>query len=86
LNCYVYRSNLKPGMYLYLQEKDNFDEVPESLLSMLGNVEFSFEFDLAEDRQLVRAEADEVIRLIHENGYFLQMPPAKNNFLGQQAN
>ncbi len=86
MNCYVYRSNAKPGMYLYLIEKDNFTEVPDSLMQLLGEVIYSFEFDLSKDRKLVKAEAQEVLRIMSENGYFLQMPPAKSELLGQKAN
>ena len=86
MNCFVYRSNKKMGMYLYLVEKDNFKAVPESLLKLLGEIKFSFEFDLSEDRKLVKAEAIEVVRLMEENGYFLQMPPPKSELLGQRAN
>ena len=86
MNCYVYRSNAKPGMYLYLIEKDNFTEVPDSLMQLLGEVIYSFEFDLSNDRKLVKAETQEVLRIMSENGYFLQMPPAKSELLGQKAN
>ncbi len=86
MNCFVYRSNHKAGMYLYLVEKDNFENVPESLLKLLGDVDFSFEFDLSKDRKLVKAEAIEVVRIMQENGYFLQMPPPKSELLGQRAN
>ena len=86
MNCFVYRSVKQSGMYLYLIEKDNFSAVPESLLKMLGDISFSFEFDLSVERKLVRAESEEVIRLMNENGYFLQMPPPKSSLLGQQAN
>ena len=86
MNCFVYRSNLQAGMYLYLAEKDNFEDVPESLQKMLGDMDFSFEFDLSKDRKLVRAESEEVLRIMKENGYFLQMPPPKSEFLGQKAN
>ena len=86
MNCFVYRSNLKAGMFLYLVEKDNFEKVPESLQKLLGDVEFSFEFDLGKDRKLVRAEAEEVRRIMQENGYFLQMPPPKSDLLGQKSN
>ncbi len=86
MNCYVYRSKHKQGLYLYLVEKDDFSQVPESLLKMLGETTFSFEFDLSENRKLVRAEALEVIRNMKENGFFLQMPPAKDELLGLKAN
>ena len=56
----------------------NFNEVPDSLISLLGEVNFSFEFNLGQNRKLVRAEAKEVRRIMTENGYFLQMPPPKN--------
>lgn len=86
MNCFVYRSNNKPGLYLYLKEKDNFEKVPESLIKLLGEIDFSFEFDLGKDRKLVRAEAEEVLRIMQENGYFLQMPPPKGEILERQYN
>jgi len=86
MNCFVYRSNTKQGMFLYLTDKDDFDCVPDSLLKLLGNITFSFEFDLSKNRKLVKAEASEVIRLIKENGYFLQMPPPKSELLGVRVN
>jgi len=67
-------------------KKDDFECVPESLLTLLGDISFSFEFDLSKDRKLVKAEASEVIRIINENGFFLQMPPAKNELLGMKVN
>ncbi len=83
MNCFVYRSNTKPGLYLYLKEKDDFKQVPESLIKLLGDMDYSFEFDLDKTKKLVRAEATEVLRLMKENGYFLQMPPAKSEFANQ---
>ena len=73
-------------MYLYLVEKDDFSDVPDSLIKLLGDIVFSFEFDLSKDRKLVKAEALEVIRNMEENGYFLQMPPAKNEMFGLKMN
>ena len=81
MNCFVYRSDKKPGLYLYLREKDDFDDVPESLISMLGDMTYSFEFDLSKNRKLVRAESKEVLRLMNENGFFLQLPPPKSEFV-----
>ena len=57
MNCFVYRSNKQQGMYLYLSQKDDFSCVPDSLLKLLGETCFSFEFDLSQDRKLVRADS-----------------------------
>lgn len=86
MNCFVYRSEKKQGMFLYLSNKGSFDCVPESLLKLLGETTFSFEFDLSQDRKLVRVEAVEVMKTMHENGYFLQMPPPKSELLGVKLN
>ncbi len=86
MNCFVYRSQKKSGMYLYLRERDEFEDVPKSLMKLLGELTFSFEFNLSEDRKLVREEAKEVIRIMKESGYFLQMPPPKSEALGQRLN
>jgi len=86
MNCFVYRSEKKSGMYLYLSEKDRFDDVPQSLMKLLGELTYSFEFNLSEDRKLVREESKEVIRIMKESGYFLQMPPPKSEALEQRLN
>ncbi len=86
MNCYVYRSNKKQGMYLYLIEKDDFSNIPESLMKLLGEVVYSFEFDLSKNRKLVKEKAEEVLRIMNENGYFLQMPPPKSELLGMKLN
>ena len=52
-------------------------------MKLLGELTFSFEFDLSEDRKLVREESKEVIRIMQESGYFLQMPPPKNEAMDE---
>ncbi len=86
MNCFVYRSEKKQGMFLYLSNKDDFSCVPESLLKLLGETTYSFEFDLSKDRKLVKIEASEVMKTMNENGYFLQMPPPKSELLGIKLN
>ena len=46
MQCYVYRSRRKPGSFLFLPIKDEFNRVPETLLKIFGTPEFSFEFEL----------------------------------------
>ena len=72
MNCFVYRSEKKQGMYLYLSTKDDFSCVPDSLMKLLGDVTFSFEFDLSKKRNLVKAESKEVMRVMKESGFFFK--------------
>ncbi len=76
-HVYIYHSEHKQGTYLYLPEKDNFNEVPDTLLDLLGNLRFSFEFTLDERKKLVRGNATEILQNIKTEGYFLQLPPSR---------
>ena len=75
MQCYVYRSKRKQKTYLFIPRQGDFSEVPESLVKLFGEAEFSFDFELTATRKLVMADAAEVLRNINENGFFLQLPP-----------
>ena len=74
MQCYVYRSVRRENTYLYMAEKDKFEAIPDALLRVFGRPEFSFEFELRNDRKLVREDAEEVIRNLQSRGFHLQMP------------
>ena len=71
--CHIYRSNLKLDTYLYLIDKDDFSVVPQELLRVFGEPEFSFSFDLTEERELAREDTAEVIENLSSEGYHLQL-------------
>ncbi len=77
MHCVIYKGNRKTDCYLYVQKKDDFTEVPASLLSMLGELEFIMNLDLAGRNKLGYADIEEVRRLLDEQGFFLQMPPGE---------
>ncbi|EIJ34479.1 YcgL domain-containing protein [Thiothrix nivea] len=80
MQCYVYRSRRKPGSFLFLPEKGNFERVPGVLLKIFGEPEFSFDFELGAERKLMLAvEAPEIRRVMQENGFFLQLPPSEED-------
>ncbi|MGH1536848.1 MAG: YcgL domain-containing protein [Gammaproteobacteria bacterium] len=78
MKCFVYKSIRKEESYLYISEKDNFQRIPEQLLLLFGQPEFTFEFELTKDRKLAVADANQVMQSLDEQGYYLQMP-SKNN-------
>jgi len=81
MNCAIYKGIKKEGSYLYIENEDDFDSVPEALLSMLGELEFVITIELALQKKLAQADAVEVLKQIEANGYYLQVPP-KNPMLG----
>ncbi len=71
----VYRSKIKDQMYLYVPVKNEFSSVPDTLLKMFGEPEFSLQLNLSKRKKLARVELTEVKEAFEKDGYFLQMPP-----------
>jgi uncharacterized protein YcgL (UPF0745 family) len=71
--CHIYRSNQKFDTYLYLVEKDDFSIVPAELLRVFGPPEFSFSFDLTQERKLAREDTAEVLENLENQGFHLQI-------------
>ena len=71
--CHIYRSNRKVDTYLYLLDKDDFSVIPQDLLRVFGEPEFSFSFELTEDRELAKEDTGEVMENLENQGYHLQL-------------
>ena len=78
IDCVIYKGRLQPDYYLYVQRADNLSRVPGSLLAIMGELQHVMDLRLDEQRELAQAKARDVMRQLRENGYFLQMPPAKD--------
>jgi len=74
-DCWIYKSPRKEEMYLYVNQQDNFDEVPEALLKQFGIPVFVMQLSLSADRKLARENAETVIASLKDQGFHLQMPP-----------
>lgn len=75
LPCWIYRSSRKNEMYLYLQEEDNFDPVPEALIQLFGTPTLVMELRLHPQRALAREDIGQVMQNLRSQGFHLQMPP-----------
>jgi len=73
--CFIYASAKKNEMYLYINDKDNFDDVPEALLSKFGVPIFVMVLELSQRKSLARESLTTVKQNLAEQGYHLQMPP-----------
>ena len=78
MQCVIYKGRRKAETYLYVKQADDVSRVPETLLQLLGELHKVMDLTLSRDKPLANADIDEVMRLLDEQGYFLQMPPDPN--------
>ncbi len=77
--CAVYKSGKREGMYLYLNNKDDFSQVPDALLKPFGQPEFVMVVDLAKREKLAIVDIDLVRADLETKGFFLQLPPSSHH-------
>lgn len=81
--CSIYKTNKKEGMYLFISRRDDFSQVPETLLSMFGQPKLVVTMNLTETRTLVFADAEKVLENLTTDGFYLQIPPPPVNYLDE---
>jgi len=78
--CSVYKSSKKHEMYLYVDRKDGVKSLPEALLNLFGTPNHVLDLILTPQKELARVDAQKVLDEIAENGFYLQMPPGKDDY------
>lgn len=81
LLCEVFKSSRKDEMYLYVDKTKGLVDVPEALLERFGKPVSAMTLLLTEDKKLARADAAKIMQVIDEKGFYLQMPPFKEEYL-----
>lgn len=81
--CAIYKSPKKENTYLYINQKDDFSEVPESLMRTFGTPLFVMVLKLDNGRKLALADVEKVKEALGTVGYYLQVPPPVTNLLEQ---
>ncbi|WP_428771532.1 YcgL domain-containing protein [Vibrio sp.] len=80
--CSIYKSSKKEGTYLYVPKKDDFSQVPDSLMQMFGKPQFVMVIKL-DGRKLAQVDIEKVTASLESDGFFLQLPPPPENLLEQ---
>lgn len=81
--CTIYKSSKKVETYLFVKQRDDFSTVPAALMSMFGTPTLVTVMNLANKEKLALADIDKVKENLKEQGYYLQLPPPKENLLDQ---
>ena len=77
----IYRSSKNSETYLYMAKKSRYDDLPDALQALFGAAITVMDMLLTEDKKLARADAAKVLAEIEEKGFYLQMPPPKEDYL-----
>tara|TARA_Y100001956_G_C4073037_1_gene164796 strand:+ start:186 stop:473 length:288 start_codon:yes stop_codon:yes gene_type:complete len=80
--CAIYKSSKKEGAYLYIPKKDDFSQVPDTLMQMFGKPIMVMVIKL-DGRQLASVDIEKVKKSLDEEGFFLQLPPPPKNLLDE---
>lgn len=85
MQCHIYRSSKKEGMYLYVpspsqalidsNEFDPLQVLPDIMRQAFGRATFVMDLLLSAERKLARVNVLHVMDGLQENGFFIQMPP-----------
>ena len=75
MQCFIYKSNKKDELYLYLNKQDDFTCIPEAIFKSIGQPEYVMQLEITPELKLARENASEVLKGIEEHGFFIQMPP-----------
>lgn len=79
--CAIYRSSKVDEMYLYVDLRDDLKRVPDALLEHFGKPKLATKMALDPARKLARADINKVLEEIESKGFYLQMPPQKEDYL-----
>jgi len=79
--CVIYKSPKKEQTYLYVEKRDDFSRVPGALMAMFGTPTLVTLINLATKDKLGIADLSKVKQSLTEQGYYLQLPPPKEDLL-----
>lgn len=74
IKCSIFKCANKAQTYIYLKAGQDQADLPEGLLSMLGELTQFLNLELDESSKLAQAKPKDVIRDLNAQGFYLQMP------------
>ena len=79
--CDVYKTSSKDEMYLYVAQQDGLSKIPEQLAEIFTRPEKAMTLILSPEKSLGRANTQDVMSAINDQGFYLQMPPAREPYM-----
>ena len=79
--CSIYKSSKRDEMYLYVRKTDGLARLPEALDEIFGKPTLLGTLLLTPEKKLARADIALVLADLEEKGFYLQMPPQRENYM-----
>lgn len=79
--CSIYKSPRKDEMYLYVNKSDLLKRVPDVLIEMFGKPAHLMDMPIMPGRTLARVDVKKMLEGIKIKGFYLQMPPPKEDYM-----
>ncbi len=79
----VYKSTKKADTYLYVKEKDKFEDVPKALLEHFGKPKFVMLIPISKRSHIANLPVNEFVHKVSEKGFYLQLPPKEEDLLSE---
>ncbi|MGI9282856.1 MAG: YcgL domain-containing protein [Endozoicomonas sp.] len=77
----IFKSSKRNEMYLYVEKRDQLEKIPEALHLAFGKATHVMDMLLTSERKLARVDTEKVMSEIQEKGFYLQMPPAEEDYI-----
>lgn len=74
MQCYIYRSSIKEGLYVYLADESGLQKLPPAILKQLGTPEYAMSLELDAQKKLGQEDTQTVLDNLAKQGFHLQMP------------
>jgi uncharacterized protein YcgL (UPF0745 family) len=81
--CTIYKSSKKAETYLFVKQRDDFSAVPAPLMSIFGTPTLVTVMNLENKEKLAISDINKVKENLNGQGFYLQLPPPKENLLDQ---
>lgn len=79
MECSIYKGKRKPGHYVFLPAEKTIDEIPDAIQQMMGEIEHVMDIDITLDTKLAQSNPVDIINMVTEKGFYIQMPPENDN-------
>lgn len=77
----VYRSSKNADTYLYVIKKAGLKALPDALKALFGTPIHVLDMLLTPEKKLARTTGEKVLTELAEKGFYLQMPPPKEDYM-----